>query len=127
MITVDRCFPPQGNPAITTFFTNPGLIKSEYELIDSTHTLNEKSCYLYKASVCVGVFLELTTGYQSKGSSIVELINSSIERTWHITCTSPNSLIADWTISFFNYLLNYSKIHHVQEVDPKFEPLEYQK
>ena len=70
-------FPPPGNPAIIIFFTKPVLIKSKYEVIDSTHNLIEKSCSLYEASVCVEVFLKSTTGSQSKGSLIVALSNSS--------------------------------------------------
>ena len=65
--------PPPGNLEMFIFFAKPVFIKYKYELIDSTHTLIEKMCSSYKASVYVGVFLKLTTGSQYKGSSIVEL------------------------------------------------------
>ena len=74
-------FQPLGNTAIIILFAKPLVIKYKYELIDSTHTLIENSCSLYEASVCVGVFLKMTTGYQSKGSSILALSNSPRGRT----------------------------------------------
>ena len=70
-------FPPPGNTAITILFTNPVFIISRYELIYSTHTLIANSFYMYEASVCVVVFLRLTTVPQSKGSSMLALSNSS--------------------------------------------------
>ena len=98
-------FPPPVNPAIIILFTKPVFIKSKYELIYSKHTLIAESCSLYEASIYVGFFLKFTTGYQSKGSSIVKFSNSSRELTWHLPCVSPSSQITAWTISFFNYFL----------------------
>ena len=95
---------------------NPVFIKYKYELIDSTHILIVKSFSSYEASVCVGVFLKLTTGYQSKGSSIVESSNFSGGGTLHL----PRA------VSFLIFLIAQNN-HHVQEVEPKVEPLEYQK
>ena len=114
MYIMTNVFPPPGNPAIIIFFTKPVFIKSKYELIDSTHTLISKSCSLYEASVCVGVFLKLTTGSQYKGSSMVELSNLSRGGTWHLLCAYPSSQIAAWAISFLNYFLIAKKNHHVQ-------------
>ena len=71
--------------------------------------------------------MKLTTGYQSKGSSIVALSNSSRGVTWHLPCESPSSRIAAWTISFLIIFKTAQKLHHVQEVDPKVEPLASQK
>ena len=84
--------PLPGNPVIITFFTKPVLIKSKHEWVDSTHTSIVKRFSSYEASVCVGVFLKLTNGYQSKGSSAVALSNLSGEGgNWHLSCASPNS------------------------------------
>ena len=94
MYTMKYVFPLPGDHAIIIFFTNPVLIESKYEFINLTHTLITRSCSSYEASVCVGFFLKLTTGSQSKGLSIVALSNSSRGRTWHLTCTFPNSRIA---------------------------------
>ena len=60
-------FPPPVNPEIIIFFTKPVFIKSKYEFIDSIHNLIVKSCSLYEESDCVGIFVKLTTGSQSKG------------------------------------------------------------
>ena len=97
---MNNIFPPPGNTAIIILFTNTVFIKYKYESIDSTHTLIEKICSLYEASVCVVFFLKFTTGYQSKGSSIVALSNSPRGGTWHLPCASPISQIFSWTISF---------------------------
>ena len=91
MYIMTNVFLPPGNPAIIVLFTNPLLIKSKYELTDSTHTLIANCCSLYEASVCVGVFLNLTKGSQSKGSSIVVLSNQSRGGTWNIPYASPSS------------------------------------
>ena len=105
------------------FFKNPVLIINKYELIDSTHPVIADSCSSYEASICVGMFLKMTTGSQYKGSSIVELSNSSRRGTWHIPYAFPSSQISAWLISFLNKILKLSKRFHVQEVKPKFEPL----
>ena len=102
-------FPPPGNPAIIIFSTKPLFIKYGYELIDSAHNFIANICSSYEASVCVGVFLILTTGSQPKCSLIVLLSNSSRGGTWHLPCASPISQIAAWTVSLFNSYLNYSK------------------
>ena len=60
-------FPSPVNPSITIFFAKLVWIKSKYEFIDSTHTLNEIFCPSYESSVCVGVFVKLATGSQTKG------------------------------------------------------------
>ena len=67
MYIMTNVFPPPGNPAIIIFFTKLVFIKSEYEFIDSTHTLIAKSCSLYEELDCVGIFVKLTTGSQYKG------------------------------------------------------------
>ena len=53
--------------------------------------------------------MKWTTGYQYKGSLIVTLSKSSGGGTWNLPCASPSSKIYSWTISFFNYFLNFSK------------------
>ena len=98
MYIMKNVFTPPVNTAIIIFFTKPLFIKSKYELIYLTHTLIEKSCSLYKASVCVGVFLKLTTVLQSKGSSIVASSNSPMGGNLHLPCASPILKISAWTI-----------------------------
>ena len=95
---------PPGNPAVIVFLTNPVFIKSKYELIDSTHTPIAKRCSSCEVSVCVGLFLQSTTRYQYKVTSMVALSNSKKGRvTCHLQCASPNSRISYWDISYLNY------------------------
>ena len=120
-------FPLQGNPAIIIFFTNPVFIKSKYEFIYSTHTLIGKSCSLYEASIYVGFFLKFTTGYQSKGSSIVALSKSSWGGTYHLPYVSPICLISACVVSFLTLFLISQKLCRVKEVEQKVEFLAYYK
>ena len=94
----------------------PVFIKSKYELNDSTHTLILKRFSSFEASACVGLFLKLKTGYQSKGSSIVELSDSSRGGGGgvHIRCSSPNSQIAALNIPFLILFSISQKLHHVE-------------
>ena len=111
----ENSFSPPVNPAIIIFFTKPVLIKSKYELIDSTHTLILKCFPSFEASACVGLFLKFKIGYQSKGSSIVELSNSSRGGVGvHIRCSSLNSQIAALTITFLILFSISQKLHHVK-------------
>ena len=106
MYIMTSVFPPPGNPAIIKLFTKPVFIKSKYEFIDSTPTLITNCCYTYEASVFVEVFLKLTTGSQSKGSSIVSLSNSSRGGTWHLMYASHKLMLG---LYHFLLFLNYSK------------------
>ena len=98
MYIMKNVFPSPGNPAIIILFTKPVFIKYKYKLINLTHTLIAEFVSLYEASIYVGVFVKLKTGFQYKGSSIVVLCHSSRRGTWHPQCASTNSQITAWNI-----------------------------
>ena len=108
-------FLPPGDLVIIILFTKPVFIKFKYEFIYSTHTLIAKICSSYEASVCVGVFMKLTTGSQSKGSSIVALNKSS--RGGGLGIYRAHLLTHELMLGLYYFLIIFliaQKIHHVQ-------------